>query len=241
MQQTPKICDVWKTICNEVHGFRINSGEKVSIVGENGAGKSTIVKLLIGILRPSSGVIRINGKDVGDYRFDSRYDKAGVTVQNGVRYTTFTIEDNVFWGDIFRERDEEAIDEALTFAGLENMSKESLLGKDVGGIELSGGEWQKLSIARTVYLDRDFIVLDEPTSNLGSLTETDIFRKYMALAKNKTVLFVTHRISAAALADSIIVFDKGKIVQDGTHEELLKVEEGLYAKLYKEQAKWYNR
>lgn len=219
----------------------IQKGEKVAFVGENGMGKTTFVKLLTGILQPSSGVLRINGKDAGSYQYDSRYNQAGVTMQNGVRYTTFTIGDNVYLGDISRERNEGAIDEALAFAGLENKGKESLLGKDVGGIELSGGEWQKLSIARTVYRDRDFIVLDEPTSNLDPLAEAEIFRKYMALAKNKTVVFVTHRISAAALADRIIVFDRGKIVQDGTHEELLKAKDGLYAKLYGEQAKWYNR
>ena len=125
-------------------------------------------------------------------------------------------------------------------AGLEDKDRESLLGKDVGGVDLSGGEWQKLSIARNVYRDRDFIVLDEPTSNLDPLAETEIFRKYLELSGDKTVIYVTHRISAASLADRIIVFENGRIVQDGTHEELL-ASGGTYGRLYREQAKWYDR
>lgn len=218
----------------------IEKGEKIAFVGENGMGKTTLVKLLTGVLSPSIGQLKINGKDASHYQQGSRYDQAGVMMQNSARYTTFTIGDNVFLGDIFRERSERAIDEALAFAGLEDKSRESLLGKDMGGADLSGGEWQKLSIARTVYRDRDFIVLDEPTSNLDPLAEADIFQKYMSMAEDKTVIYVTHRISAASLADRIIVFDGGKIVQDGTHEELL-ASGGVYAKLYKEQAKWYDR
>lgn len=160
--------------------------------------------------------------------------------QNGMGYPTFTIGDNVFLGDISRERDERAIEEALAFAGLEGKEKGSLLGKDVGGVDLSGGEWQKLSIARNIYRDRDFMVLDEPTSNLDPLSEAEIFRKYMEMAEGRTVIYVTHRISAAALADRILVFEKGRIVQDGTHEELL-ASGGVYERLYREQAKWYDR
>ena len=115
------------------------------------------------------------------------------------------------------------------------MDKDTLLGKDIGGTELSGGQWQKLAIARAAYRGRDFIILDEPTSNLDPLAETDIFKKYIALAEDKTVIFVTHRISVASLADRIIVFASGRIVQDGTHAELIK-SEGEYSRLYKEQA-----
>jgi ATP-binding cassette subfamily B protein len=115
-----------------------------------------------------------------------------------------------------------------------------LLGKDIGGTDLSGGQWQKLAVARAVYRNRDLIILDEPTSNLDPLAETDIFKKYIALSADKTVIFVTHRISVAALADRIIVFAGGKEVQDGSHADLIR-EEGEYGRLYREQAKWYNR
>lgn len=218
----------------------IKKGEKIAFVGENGMGKTTMVKLLTGVLSPSGGQLEINGKPVSQYQCKSRYDKAGVMTQNGMGYPTFTIGDNVFLGDISRERDERAIEEALAFAGLEGKEKGSLLGKDVGGVDLSGGEWQKLSIARNIYRDRDFMVLDEPTSNLDPLSEAEIFRKYMEMAEGRTVIYVTHRISAAALADRILVFEKGRIVQDGTHEELL-ASGGVYERLYREQAKWYDR
>lgn len=218
----------------------IEKGEKIAFVGENGMGKTTLVKLITGVLSPSDGQLKINGKSISQYQCVSRYDKAGVMMQGSMGYTTFTIGDNVFLGDIFRERDERAIEEALAFAGLGDKDKESLLGKDIGGIDLSGGEWQKLSIARNVYRDRNFIILDEPTSNLDPLAEAEIFRKYMEMAEDKTVIYVTHRISAASLADRIIVFEDGRIVQDGAHEELL-ASGGTYGKLYREQAKWYNR
>jgi len=218
----------------------IEKGEKVAFVGENGMGKTTLVKLIAGVLSPSAGRLRVNGKSVQHYQCKSRYDKMGVMMQNGPGYTTFTIGDNVFLGDIHRERSEQAIDEALAFTGLERKDKESLLGKDMGGTDLSGGEWQKLSIARTMYRNRDFIILDEPTGSLDPLAEAEIFRKYLSLAEDRTVIFVTHRISAASLADRIVVFDGGRIVQDGTHEELLEAG-GVYGKLYREQAKWYER
>lgn len=99
---------------------------------------------------------------------------------------------------------------------------------------------QKLAIARAAYRNRDFIILDEPTSNLDPLAETEVFKKYIALAEDKTVIFVTHRISVAALADRIVVFKGGKVRQDGTHDELI-IQDGEYSRLYSEQAKWYNR
>ena len=118
--------------------------------------------------------------------------------------------------------------------------KNELLGKDVGGRDISGGQWQKLSISRAYYRNRSIIVLDEPTSNLDPLAESEIFQKYIDLAGDRTVVFVTHRISVAALAQRIIVFDKGRIVGDGTHDELIK-NNRVYARLYHEQSKWYDR
>jgi len=189
--------------------FTIRKGEKVAFVGENGAGKTTFVKLLTGLLEPA-------------------------------RFNTFTVADNVFLGDVGRERDEAAVDAALRFAGFEGADRNALLGKDIGGTDLSGGQWQKVAIARAHYRNRDFIVLDEPTSNLDPLAETEIFRKTIAMSEGKTVILVTHRISAAALADRIVVFKDGEIVEDGTHDDLMK-RGGEYARLYAAQAVWYER
>ena len=220
--------------------FTIRKGEKVAFVGENGAGKSTFVKLLTGLLEPSGGEILINGAPVRKTDAADRYDAAACVFQEPARYGTFTIADNVFLGDVARARDEGKIDAALAFAGFEGADRNALLGRDIGGTDLSGGQWQKIAIARAYYRGRDFVVLDEPTSNLDPLAEAGIFRRYMAMSGDKTVIIVTHRISAAALADRIVVFRDGEIVEDGTHDELMAAG-GEYARLYSTQAEWYDR
>ncbi len=218
----------------------IQKGEKVAFVGENGAGKTTFVKLMCGLLQPSEGIIRINGKPGGEIQPNSRYDTLSTVSQEPARYTTFTVGDNVFLGDPNRNRSENEIDAALEFAGLDGIDKDAMLGKDTGGTDLSGGQWQKIAIARGYYRGRDFIILDEPTGNLDPLAEAEVFRKYLELAHDKTVIMVTHRISVASLADRIIVFKDGKIAEDGTHAKLME-KEGEYKRLYTTQAKWYDR
>lgn len=218
----------------------INRGEKVAFVGENGAGKTTFVKLVTGILSPSHGELLINEIPPDVLSLESRVGEISTVSQSPPRYQTFTVADNVFLGDTLRPRDEELISEAITFSGLNGISPNTLLGKEIGGTDLSGGEWQKLAIARAAYRNRDFIVLDEPTSNLDPLAEAEVFQKYLELTSDKTVIFVTHRISVAALAERIIVFNDGKIVEEGNHHELL-AQDGKYATLYREQAKWYDR
>ncbi|MDD4166875.1 MAG: ABC transporter ATP-binding protein, partial [Endomicrobiaceae bacterium] len=220
--------------------FTIQKGEKVAFVGENGAGKTTFVKLLTGMLEPSSGEILINGITTANIDFKNRYFALSYVFQEPGRFNTFTVGDNVFLGEANRERDENKIDAALKFSEFAGAEKNALLGKDIGGTELSGGEWQKVAIARAYYRDRDFIILDEPTSNLDPLAESEIFRKYIAMMKGKTVIMVTHRISIASLADRVVVFKDGAIVEDGTHEKLLS-NNREYARLYSTQAQWYNR
>lgn len=218
----------------------IHKGEKVALVGENGAGKTTFVKLISGIVQPSGGKLKINGLDTDKAEPQSRYASAGSVSQETAKYQTFSVSDNVYIGDSSKKRNEDDIKESLAFAGLNCFDGSEILGKEIGGTDLSGGEWQKLAIARCCYRNRDFIILDEPTGNLDPLAESEILTKYMRMAENKTVIMVTHRISAASLADRIIVFDKGNIKEDGTHEELLNAG-GEYAKLYQTQAKWYKR
>jgi len=220
--------------------FTIRKGEKVAFVGENGAGKTTFTKLLTGMLEPTSGEIWINGKNAKKLYAADKYNSTACVFQDPARFNTFTIADNVFLGDVDKERDENAIDTALQFSGFEGAEKSTMLGKDIGGTELSGGQWQKISIARAYYRNRDFFILDEPTSNLDPLAETEVFKKYIAMTKGKTVIMVTHRISVASLADRIVVFKGAKIVEDGAHNELLS-KNGEYARLYSAQAQWYDR
>lgn len=157
-----------------------------------------------------------------------------------MRFNTFTIGDNVFLGDVSKDRNEKHIEEAIEFSGFTGADKDELLGKDIGGRELSGGQWQKLAIARACYRDRDFIILDEPTSNLDPIAETEVFKKYLEMTEGKTVIIVTHRISVASLVDRIVVFKEGEIVEDGRHDKLL-LNKGEYERLYSTQAQWYDR
>lgn len=219
--------------------FTLHPGEKVAFVGENGAGKSTFVKLLTGMLSPSEGTLLLNGKPTEELHPESRFDAQSVVVQDPTHYETFTLYENVFLGETHQRYEEKAIERALAFSGLSALENK-LLGKYVGGTDLSGGQWQKLAIARAAYRNRDLIVLDEPTSNLDPLAETEIFEKYNSLAKDKTVIYVTHRISVAKLADRIIVFKNGKIEEDGSFNELMQLQ-GEFARLYELQSQWYDR
>jgi len=220
--------------------FTIRKGEKVAFVGENGAGKTTFVKLLTGMLEASVGEIYVNGNSVKNIAPSDRYDALSYVFQEPARFNAFTIADNIALGDVVRHIEEEQIDDALAFSGFVGPEKDTLLGREIGGTELSGGQWQKIAIARAYYRDRDFIILDEPTSNLDPLAEAEIFKKYLALAEGKTVIIVTHRISVAALSDRVVVFKGGVIVEDGSHEELL-AGNGEYVRLYTTQARWYDR
>ena len=218
----------------------IRRGEKIAFVGENGAGKTTFIKLISGLIGPSSGELFINGIDGSLINSFSRFDTLSAVTQEPARYTTFTVSDNVFIGDTTNVRNEVAVEKAIQFSGIENVTSDALLGKDIGGTELSGGQWQKIAIARGYYRDRDFIILDEPTGNLDPIAEAEVFKKYMMLMQDKTVIVVTHRISAASLADRIVVFKDGMIVEDGSHDCLLAAK-GEYARLYMTQAQLYNR
>ena len=226
--------------------FTIRKGERVAFVGENGAGKSTMVKLLSGILKPSCGEIlfRNEGQNLcseGKILCGEGHRGAVSAVfQEPARYLTFSVADNIYLGDVRNPQDVRRMRSALSFAGLEGLGADVLLGKEADGTALSGGQWQKLAIARSVYRDKGMFILDEPTSGIDPLAEAEILKKYLDMAAGRTVVFVTHRIGVAALADRIVVFSKGRIVQEGTHEQLIS-QGGEYARLYREQAKWYER
>lgn len=212
----------------------LRRGEHIAFVGENGAGKTTFARILTGMLAPSTGELRVNGEPAQGV---PQREGMATVLQTPARYYTFTIAENVRLGDIAREGN---VADALKASGFDAAPPDALLGKDIGGIELSSGEWQKLSIARAHYRNRNFIVLDEPTGNLDAKAETEVFQRYLDLSAGKTLIMITHRISVAALASRIVVFAGGRIVEDGTHEALLAAN-GEYARLYREQAKWYDR
>lgn len=211
--------------------FDIRAKERVAIVGENGAGKSTLTKLLLGIYQPTQG--KIHTTPDAHYRYTAVF-------QNYMKYA-MTVQDNV---KLSPDNHRKGIHRVLAESGL-NMAKEKFttgvetaLGKEFGGIELSGGEWQKLAIARGIYQDFDFIVFDEPTASIDPIEESNINHMIQAVTADKTSFVVTHRMATVKLADRILVLKEGQLVEDGTHEALIKLK-GEYFRLYESQKNNY--
>ncbi len=232
-----------KPVLNGV-SFHIKSGEKISLVGANGEGKSTLVKLLMGLFEPDSGRILIGGKPLSSYTERVRSKLFAPVFQDFFHYS-ITLGENVGIGDIERINDREAINKALQKANADHLvttllqGTDTLLGRDFeGGVDLSGGQWQRIAIARAFMGDKPILVLDEPTSQLDPLAENRLFEEFAELSTGKTALFISHRLGSATITDRILVLQDGKIVQSGSHAELLKTS-GLYADMFASQKQWY--
>lgn len=221
--------------------LNIADGETVAIVGENGAGKSTLVRLLTGIYRPTQGKVLIGGLDTARYSSSSVYTGISGVFQKYQRYK-MTLKENVAISDNTMEAEPDKIRLVLDECGFErdSIQLDDMLSPEWGGVDLSGGQWQRVAIARGLYRVNGFIVLDEPTSAIDPIEETKVYKQFARLAEGKCALVVTHRIGSAKLADRIIVMDAGKIVDIGTHEELI-ARSGQYAKMWEAQAQWYER
>ena len=219
----------------------IGEGETIAIVGENGAGKSTLVRLLTGIYRPSEGRILVGGLDTARYSMGSVSKGTSGVFQKYQRYK-MTLKENVTISGNTSEADPDKIRQVLTEAGFEKkgIGLDEMLSPEYGGVDLSGGQWQRVAIARGLYRTNGFIVLDEPASAIDPVEETLVYKQFACLAEGKCALVVTHRIGSARLADRIIVMDAGEIVDVGTHEELI-ARHGQYAKMWEAQAQWYER
>ncbi len=222
----------------------VRKGETIAIVGVNGSGKSTLTRLLSGLYLPDKGRMLVDGRDASEiapsrlYRGVSavfqRYQSYKMSVDENVRIseTGKTAANEAVVRDVLEKADF-PLDNGKLTEGLNTM-----LGKDFGGIDLSGGQWQRLAIARGLYRDHELIILDEPTAAIDPLEEADIYRKFAEISRDKTAFIVTHRLGSAQIADRIIVMDSGRIVDMGTHEELMQ-REGKYREMYHAQAKWY--
>ena len=242
--------DVW-ALRHVSMKFRI--GDKLAIVGENGSGKTTFIKLLCRLYDPTEGKILLNGIDITRYRYDEYMALFSVVFQD---YTLlgFPLGENVAISDTY---DEAKVRDCLIRAGLgeklesldhdpdakeKNALKRALWRNyDSEGIELSGGELQKTALARALYKDAPFVVLDEPTAALDPIAEAAVYENFNVLVENKTAVFISHRLSSCRFCDSILVFDHGQLIQQGSHDVLVAEAGGKYSQLWHAQAQYYSR
>lgn len=231
-------------VLNDV-SFKINFGEDIAIVGENGAGKTTLVKLLTGLYSPTSGEILLDGIHLSKFNITSWHKQLGVLQQEFIRYEFATAADNVRFGAVHEKHSEDRLNEALTQAEAKKFVSKLPLGKDSyvnnwmednkgnKGVALSGGQWQRLALARDFYRKAPIIILDEPTSAIDALAEARIFTRLFK-DDNRTVIAISHRLSTIKKADQILMFENGKLVELGTHKELLD-KNGHYVRMFKSQ------
>jgi len=225
--------------------LNIRQGEMLALVGENGSGKTTLVKLLCRLYDPSSGVVSIDGTSIKDFRTESLREHISVVFQDYARYH-LTAGQNISLGDIQRTHDESAIHKAAVTAGADHLISNlqhgynTVLGRWFkGGKELSIGEWQKIALARAFIREAPIVILDEPTSALDARAEQDVFIKFRDLVRGRTAVVISHRFSTVRMADRIAVMNKGTIIEQGTHQELMAIK-GKYHEMYTIQASAYN-
>ena len=248
--KTIRFDDVWfhykKSKKDALSGISltIHRGQHVAIIGENGSGKSTLIKLLAGLYEPSRGAIMLDQQSLTTIDIADWQRRLSVLQQSFLQYRFATVQDNVVMGDVSKPFDQTAYEHALSLAEAAQFVKKlpkgdstypsRWMGEDDGsGTELSGGQWQRLALARNFYRDSEIIILDEPTSAIDGRAEAQIFNRLFA-AKDKTIITVSHRLSTVKKADKIYVLSNGQIVESGTHDQLV-AQNGEYVKLFASQ------
>ncbi len=221
--------------------FRIKAGEKVALVGVNGAGKSTIVKLLCGLYVPNSGKITVGGKDITTLTQEAIKKSISVVFQDFGSYQ-LTLRENIAFGDLSKIDSDRDLKEALALAGGVPIVAHGLevpLGRlDENAVDLSKGQWQRIAIARAFLSEADFIILDEPTASLDPIAESKLYESFSSVLEKRGSILISHRLASAKLAERIIVLEGGEVIETGSHEELMKTG-GLYSVMYEEQSGWY--
>ena len=223
----------------------LRPGETVVLVGLNGAGKTTFLKLLTRLYDPIEGQILLDGHDIREYDVQQLYRLFGIIFQDFGKYAV-NVNENITFGDISREHKQGDICQAAEQSNASDFIQRLPNGYDTplmrifepNGIELSIGQWQKLAIARAFYSRSDILILDEPTASLDPIAEQEIFNQFDELRHGKTTIFVSHRLSSATIASKIVVLEYGKLVEEGTHKELME-KRGKYYELFHTQAKRY--
>lgn len=226
--------------------FRLKKGQKLAIVGANGAGKTTFIKLLCRLYDPTEGAIFLNGIDIRKYDYNEYTGIFSIVFQD-YKIFSFSVAENVAAGPEFdRDKVVRSLQDAGIYERVQRMSSgiDSKLLKDQQdgdeeGIEISGGEKQKIALARALYRDAPVVILDEPTSALDPIAEQDIYTRFNDMVAEKTAVFISHRMSSCRFCDEIAVFDAGQIVQHGTHEELVTDTGSIYHRMWEAQAQYY--
>ncbi len=223
--------------------FTLHPGEKVSVVGENGEGKSTMIKLLLGLFTPDRGEILLGGRPLAEYSREVRNAVFAPVFQDFTRYS-ISLRENIAVGCI--DRSDDASVRAAAWQGRADAVAEelpqgydTLLGRDFeGGVDLSGGQWQRVAIARAFMGNKPVLLLDEPTSQLDPIAESKLYAEFAEMSADKTALFITHRLASTMITDRILVIHEGRITEEGTHDALMR-QGGLYARMFEAQRKWY--
>jgi len=223
----------------------VHPGETIAIVGENGAGKTTLVKLLTGLYKPTEGSVRIGETDVNTINYRSLFENVSGVFQKYQRYA-LTLKENVQIADFADGNTDGKVENTLSENHIDKDDAdifpnglETMLSREFDGVDLSGGQWQRIAIARGFYRDSDIIVLDEPTASIDPIEESAIYKKFVEVAESKTAVIVTHRMGSAKIAERIVVMKDGEIAEIGSHDELVS-NGGVYADMYIAQAGWYN-
>jgi ATP-binding cassette, subfamily B, bacterial len=224
--------------------FSIRPGEKVALIGENGAGKTTIVKLLLRLYEPTSGTILLDGIDLRSYSAESIQAHCSVLFQDFVKYD-LSLRDNIGFGNLARRDDTHHLDMAVEKAGAQTLLRQleggyaQLLGRRFrGSTGLSGGEWQKVALARVHASDGSILICDEPTASLDAKAEDEIFERLYSVNEGRTTIIISHRFATTRKADKILVLSGGKVIEEGSHDQLIRVN-GYYADLFRLQAAGY--
>ena len=234
-----------KTFVIKNMDLTIKAGSTVALVGLNGAGKTTLIKLITRLYDPTEGVILLDGVDIREYDTQKLYKLFGIIFQDFGKYAE-SAADNIAFGNISKEKDEENVKEAAENSGADAFIEKLPLSYNTpltkyfeqDGTELSVGQWQKLSVARAFYSDADILILDEPTASLDAIAEQEIYTQFDRLREGKTSIFVSHRLSSATIADTVIVLENGAVAEMGSHGELMALK-GKYHKLFSTQAARY--
>ncbi|MGL5152361.1 MAG: ABC transporter ATP-binding protein [Clostridium sp.] len=220
----------------------IKPKETIAIVGENGSGKSTLVRLIMGLYLPTKGEVLYGDVKTNNISPKYLYNLTSAVFQKYQRYK-LTLRDNINISNLNIDNDvEKDLEDALKKGDLDqemfSSGFDTMLSKEFDGIDLSGGQWQRVAISRGFYKNHELIILDEPTAAIDPIEESKLYNKFSLLSENKTSIIVTHRLGSAKIADKILVMDNGELVQVGSHNELIN-EEGKYKQMYESQAKWY--